>query len=457
MSARRRELTVVAALALVAVCLWALIPTYPNYDAYYHLVWGRELLHGQTPSFTAYAASTQHPLYLALCALLALCGQIADRLLVLVAVLGHVAFIWAVYRLGSAVWDRRAGLAAALLAGSSFALLLYVARAYVDVLFLAVVFWAAVAEVERPGRRAPFVLLAAAGLLRPEAWVLSGLLLLWRLRSDGLRRTLPLLPLVALAPLIWMLVDLLVTGDPLFSLHATSALAEDLGRTRGLAGALREGVTFVAGIAREPVAAAAVVGAVLAWRRRDARAVHVLAGLALGGTLTFLLTSAAGLSVLPRYLTVPAVVLCLLAGYLVTRSRALVALAVVAGIAFVVVRSSVLGRLTSELRFIGETRDHMHALLLSPQVTAARRCGPVSWPNYRNIPDTRWYLDAGVDQVVARSNVAVGGGAAITYASRRLIDRYAKAAGARNGRNVPPAGFRPLTRRGGFVAWVRCP
>lgn len=457
MSKRHREPAVVAALALVAVCLWALVPTYPNYDAYFHLVWGRELLHGQTPSFTAYAASTQHPLYLALCTLLAICGQVADRLLVLVAVLGHVAFVWAVYRFGTAVWDRRAGLAAALLAGSSFALLLYVARAYVDVLFLAVVFWAAVTEAERPGRRTPFVLLALAGLLRPEAWVLSGLLLLWRLRSDGRRAALAALPLVVVAPLLWMLVDLLVTGDPLFSLHATSALAEDLGRTRGLSGALRDGLTFVAGIAREPVAAAAVIGLVVAWRRREARAAHVLAGLALGGTLTFLLTSAAGLSVLPRYLTVPAVVLCLLAGYLVTRSRALAALAVVAGVAFVIVKSSVFGRLTSELRFIGETRDDMHALLLSPQVTAARRCGPVSWPNYRNIPDTRWYLDAGVDQVVARSNVTVDGGAAITYASKRLIDRYAKAAGARNGRNVPPPGFRPLTRRGGFVAWVRCP
>lgn len=457
MSERRGELLLAGALALAGVCAWALVPTYPNYDAYYHLVWGRELLHGQPPTFTAYAASTQHPLYLALCALLALCGDVADRLLVLVTVLAHVAFTWGVYRLGSAVWDRRAGLAGALLAGSSFALLLYVARAYVDVPFLALVLWAAVAEAERPGRRRPFVLLALAGLLRPEAWVLAGLLLLWRLRTEGRRPALRLVPLVAVAPVVWMLIDLLVTGDPLFSLHSTSALAEDLGRTRGLGGALRDGISFVAGIAREPVAAAAVIGVILAWRRREARSVHVLAGLALGGTLTFLLTSAAGLSVLPRYLTVPAVVLCLLAGYLITRTRWLLALAVVGGVAFLILKASVLGRLTSELRFIGQTRDDLHALVLSREVAAARRCGPVSWPNYRNVPDTRWYLHAGVGDVVARSNVTVGGGVAITYASQRLIDRYAKAAGARTGRNVPPPGFRPLTRRGGFVAWVRCP
>ena len=58
-----------AALALalgVAVLVWALTRTYPNYDSYYHLVWGRQLLDGLEPTFTAYAAPTQHPLYVAL-------------------------------------------------------------------------------------------------------------------------------------------------------------------------------------------------------------------------------------------------------------------------------------------------------------------------------------------------------------------------------------------------------
>src|SRR5690606_23498452 len=122
---RRTELLLVGLLALVGVLLWALVPTYPNYDAYYHLVWGRELLDGQAPTFEAYAAPTEHPLYLGVAALLTLLGPDADRALVLLTVLCHVAFTWGVYRLGAAVWDRRAGLAAALLAGSSFALLLY--------------------------------------------------------------------------------------------------------------------------------------------------------------------------------------------------------------------------------------------------------------------------------------------------------------------------------------------
>ena len=118
------------------------MPTYPNYDAYYHLVWGREIVAGHLPTFEAYQAPTQHPLYLVICAVLGLFGEHGDRLLVLFTCLCHVAFTYAVYRLGTAMWDRRRALVAALLAGSSFALLLYAARAYVDEPFLALVLWA---------------------------------------------------------------------------------------------------------------------------------------------------------------------------------------------------------------------------------------------------------------------------------------------------------------------------
>ena len=466
----RSELLAAGGLLALGVVLWALVPTFPNYDAYYHLVWGRELLHGGTPSFAAYAAPTPHPLYLGLCTVLALMGESADRLLVLITVISHVAFSWAVYRLGTAVWDRRAGLVAALLAGSSFALLLYAARAYVDVPYLAVVLWAAVLEAEQPRRgRRVLLLLALAGLLRPEAWLLAGMywLYLWYpTRSDrsgnagpARRAVLLLLPWVAAAPLIWMLVDLLVTGDPFWSLHATSDLAAELGRDTGLVAAVKDGVVFVAGTAREPVAAAAVIGLVVAWRRREARAVHVLVGLTAGGTAAFLFTSAAGLSVLPRYLTVPAVVLCLLAGYLVTRTRWLMALAVLAGLLFLLVRSDVLGRLTDELRFIRTTHDDLQTLVHQPQLTAARRCGAVTLPNYRLVPDTLWILDASAPEVGARSNddYVYDTGVALIYTSKKLLKRYGYAAGTPRRTNLPPAGFHPIAQSGGFTALKRCP
>ena len=47
-------------------------PTFPNYDSYYSLLWGREVLHGTLPSFDAYRAPTEHPLAIAFGALLSL-------------------------------------------------------------------------------------------------------------------------------------------------------------------------------------------------------------------------------------------------------------------------------------------------------------------------------------------------------------------------------------------------
>ena len=48
--------------------------TYPNYDSYYSLLWGREILHGHLPSFEAYRAPTEHPLAVAFGAVLSLFG-----------------------------------------------------------------------------------------------------------------------------------------------------------------------------------------------------------------------------------------------------------------------------------------------------------------------------------------------------------------------------------------------
>ena len=459
MSARHAELLAVGVLALAAVLVWALVPTYPNYDAYYHLDWGREVVHGHLPTFKSYQAPTEHPLYLALGAVLSLLGEHADRVLVLFTVLCHVAFTWAVYRLGAAIWDRRAGAMAALLAGSSFALLLYAARAYVDEPFLALVLWAAALEAERPRRGgAVWALLVLAGLLRPEAWLLGGAYWLWLAAKDrGHIFRFGSLALVLAAPVLWCAVDLVVTGDPLFSLHATSDLADELNRSRSFSEVPGDFVSFLVDTARAPVAIAAVVGAALAWRRRDARAIHVPLALFLAGSLTFFATSVAGLSVLPRYLTVPAVALCLPAGYLVTRSRALLALAVVAGVAFAVVRADSFGKLATELRFIRSTHDELTAVLRTPQVAAGRRCGPVTLPNYRLVPDARWILDAPQREVGSRSAFQRRSGVALLLVGEKLLRRYGFADGASPKTNAPPPGFVRAVRSGGFTAYLGCP
>jgi hypothetical protein len=447
----RTERLAVAALLALAVVLWAVVPTFPNYDATYHLVWGRELLDGVTPSFDAYQAPTEHPLYVALCALVGLVGEDGDRLLVLLTALGHAVFTLGVFRLGRATFGTAAGIVAALAAGSSFALLLYAARAYVDVPFLALVIWAAALEAEGRRRWVP-LLLATAGLLRPEAWVLAGLYVL--LRPSAWTFAAAVLP-----PVLWALTDLAVTGDPLWSLHATSDLADELGRPRGLAESARSFVTFLSGTAREPVAALGVIGMVLAWRLPRAR---LLFGLFAAGCLTFAASGVAGLSVLPRYLTVPAVVLCVFAGHAAVRAWqwqrwVVVGVLVLAAPVVVVLGLDRLDRLRTELRFTADLHADLETVLGDPRVQAARRCGPVTLPNYRLVPDARWELRASRAQVGSRSARERDAGVALFLIGQKALRRYGFADGVSTLTVVPRPGFVPVARAGMLSAYAACP
>jgi hypothetical protein len=461
---RRVEPFVVATLALAAVIAALLVPTYPNYDTYFHLVWGRELVHGMKPDFEAYAAPTEHPLFLALCALLGLIGTDGERAVVLVCVLSLVALMWGTFRVGDACFGPWPGLLAAAFVGSSVAFLLYAARAYVDVPFLALVLWAAAMEARAPRRGLPVMAgLAVAGLMRPEAWVLAGAYWLW----CGPRR-LDLLALAVAAPVTWCLVDLWVTGDPLFSLHATSDLADELNRNRGLSSVPGSFVSFVTDTARWPVALAGLGGAFLAWRLRTGRALHVPIALFGAGLVTFLATGLAGLSVLPRYLTVPVVAVCLLAGYGVLGfttlapgrlrrmwSRAAMAAALV-GVVFVAVKSPAVGTLRGELRFIKGSHDDLVAILHAPAVQSDLRCGALTFPNYRLVPDSRWLLDVPARRVGARSARRRTRGVAIFVLGAKELKRYGFAAGASPSTNVPDPGFAPIARNARFSAYAAC-
>lgn len=484
-----RERPALGALVLGAVLAWALVPTYPDYDAYHHLVWGRDLLEGRAAGFEDYAAPTQHPLYLALGALLSLAGEHADRLLVLVTILSFVALVAGTYVLGRELFGRAVGIAGAVFVGSSFAFALYAVRAFVDVPFLALVIWAAALEARRPRRGlrpdppnlaadgstifagsglAPMALLAAAGLLRPEAWVLAGLYWLWCLPGRELRERATLLAIAALGPVLWALVDLAVTGDPLFSLHSTSDLAESLGRERGLRKVPRSFVTFVADMARPPVALAGVVGLVLAVRRFGARRMVIPLALAGTGAVTFLAIGVAGLSLIPRYLTLPAVALCVLAGYAVLgfqtlepgpvreRWRRLAVGALAVGIAFLAVKASSFGRLYDELRFIDRTHDELAGLLAEARVRAGMRCGALTFPTYRLVPDARWQLDADARAVHTRAGGRPAGAVAVYIAGdERFERRFGRADGVGRATNRPPAG-KPSVVRGPFTVYVMC-
>lgn len=448
---RRWESLALAGLVLAAVAGWALVPTYPDYDAYHHLVWGRDLLAGERPGFDTFAAPTQHPLYLALAAALSLAGDGADRLLVLVAILSLVALVAGSFALGRTLFGVAPALAGALFVGSSFAFLLYAVRAFVDVPFLALVVWAAALEARRP-RRGPEValLLAAAGLLRPEAWVLAGLYWLWCWPAASRLRRLVLLDLALLAPLAWVLVDYAVTGEPLFSLTHTSDLSAQLDRERGLANVPAAFGASLADLARPPVAAAGALGLVLAVRRFGWRAMVVPLALIGTGVLTFVALGVAGLPLIQRYLTVPAVALCLLAGYallgyttlpagaLRERWRLAAAGGLALGVAFVVVQASSVAALRAELRFIESTHAQLTALLDDPR---ARRCEPLTFPTYRLVPDVRWLAQLDADQVRSRAQDPSRAGVAVYIAGdARFARRFGRADGVDRATNRPPPG-----------------
>ena len=454
-----RERAALAALALAAVVAWALVPTYPDYDAYHHLVWGRDLLDGATPGFEDPFAPTPHPLYLGLAALLSLAGEHADRLLVLVTVLSLVALVAGAFALGRALFGTAAAYLGAFFVGSSFAFLLYAVRAFVDVPFLALVVWAAALEVRGPPRRglAPMALLAAAGLLRPEAWVLAGLYWLWCLPGRSTRARAGLLALAAAGPLLWCLVDLAVTGDPLFSLTNTQALSDSLDRERGLGAVPSTFVTFLADLARPPVALAGVIGLGLALRRFGARRMAIPLALLGAGVLTFVAIGVAGLSLIPRYLTVPAVALCVLAGYAVMgfatlepgpRARALAARGDRrAGGRRRVPRSSrraASGRCAPSCASSSARTTSSAALLDEPRVRDGLRCGALTFPTYRLVPDARWRLHAGAEEVRTRAgrdgSVRSPGRGGGLHRRRREVRAALRARRRRLARDEPSAG-----------------
>jgi hypothetical protein len=126
-------------LALVALIGYFVYPTYPNYDSYYSLLWGRELVHFDPLSFTAYRAPTEHPLAIAFGALLTPLGDGADRVMVLCAVISFLALVAAVYALGKTAFTPLVGAVAAGLLVSRFDFPFLAARGYIDIPYLAVI------------------------------------------------------------------------------------------------------------------------------------------------------------------------------------------------------------------------------------------------------------------------------------------------------------------------------
>src|ERR1700683_756176 len=164
-----------AVLCVVALFGYFAFPTYPPYDSIYALLWGRDLLPLHLPDFRVYRGPTEHPLAIAFGMFCSIFGQGGARLMVLGSLASFVAAVAGMYRLGRLCFGPVVGLVAALLLLSRFFVENLAAQGYLDITYVALIVWAVVLEVERPRRGTPVLLmLAAAGLLRPGAWGLSG-------------------------------------------------------------------------------------------------------------------------------------------------------------------------------------------------------------------------------------------------------------------------------------------
>jgi len=398
-------------------------PSLINYDTLYGLLWGRELAGGGDPDLDVALAPTQHPLLTAAGVALApltstgrpLLGAGDEALVVggALVCLGLVA--WLAFALGRAWFGAGAGVVAAALIVTREPILSYGLRAYVDLPYIALVLGALLVETRRPRAGWPVLaLLALAGLLRPEAWLFSAAYvgwLWWSARREGAvagprtedaparaprgpRAWAGLAALAAAGPVLWALTDLALTGNPLFSLTETRAGAEELGRITGLQNVPETLPRRLGEILRPDGLLAAAGGGILALYRLRSRTTFLGAAAGALAVAAFCVLAAAGLSILTRYLLLPATILAVFAGAGLLGWRALapddpwrrpwMAFAVLVAVLGVVFAPSQLDRL-GNLRTALERQDAIVADL-QPLVTARSGCGPIAVPNRRPVP-----------------------------------------------------------------------
>src|ERR1700690_2725467 len=149
-----------ARIGLAVMCIGALIgyfafPTYPTYDSFYALLWGRDLLHLHLPDFRVYRAPTEHPLAIAFGAFCSIFGQDGARLMVFGSIASFVAVVAGVYRMGRLCFGPAVGLLAALLVLSRFFVENLAAQGDLDISYSALIVWPKVLEIERPRRGTP--------------------------------------------------------------------------------------------------------------------------------------------------------------------------------------------------------------------------------------------------------------------------------------------------------------
>jgi hypothetical protein len=438
---------------------------FANYDTLYALAWGGQLSRGSTPAYDVPVSPTPHPLIEVLGLVLAPLGPTAvEDVTVALAFLALSACGWVIYKLGAHWFGRAAGALAALIFLTRVPVLSYGVRAYIDLPYLLFVLGALLLESRARRDRsaaagAPVLaLLALAGLLRPEAWAFSGLYWLYlleltpaflrtrlrphatgstgafawqtRTRSQLARLTL----LAAAAPLVWVLSDLLITGDPVWSLTHTQHTASLLDRVTGIANVPEYIPRRIGEILRPPVLVGAALGGILSLLWLRSRAL-LGAGAGVLAVVVFAAFATIGLPINSRYAFLAAAILAVFCGAGVfgwtcldardPRRRWWIAggaLVLVALIAYAPAQYRAAHRQLDELARYHAIEGELVALVHSHAINL--RCGPIGVPNHAPVPLLSLYLETSPRNIVSPESGHIASGIYLDPASKEVEADY---------------------------------
>ncbi|MGD0455449.1 MAG: hypothetical protein ABSB69_17835 [Solirubrobacteraceae bacterium] len=443
---------------------------FANYDTLYALAWGGQLSRGSTPAYSVPIAPTPHPLVELLGLVLAPLGPSAvEDVTVALAFLALSACGWVIYKLGAHWFGRAAGALAALIFLTRAEVLSYGVRAYIDVPYVLLVLSALLLESRaRRARGAPagapvLALLALAGLLRPEAWVFSGLYWLYllelmpaslraRLRPsaagapDGATpsaihwhaRTRPQLArltlLTAAAPLVWVLSDLLITGNPVWSLTHTQHTASLFDRVTGIANVPEYIPRRIGEILRPPVLVGAAIGGVLSLLWLRSRAL-LGAGAGVLAVVVFAAFATVGLPINTRYAFLASAILCLFCGAGAfgwtsldardPRRRWWIAAGALVLVALAAYIPSQYHEAHSALRKLARTHTIENELVALVNDHAINlRCGPIGVSNHAPVPLLALYLKTSPRNIVSPEAGHIASGVYVDPASKEVEEDY---------------------------------
>lgn len=399
MATRENAVRALIALGFLGLAVFLIRPTFPNYDTYYDLVWGKAIASGHLPDYNVLRTPTPHPLAEVYAAFLSLFGGAADRIFVLTTIACFLGLIVVIFRFTQHLLGTLIAAVGVAFVLTRTDLEFYAMRAVVDVPFLLMIFSAGLIELKRPRAGMPVLaLLGLAGLLRPEAWVFSGAYVLWLYPKVGWPGIVRYAAVAAIAPLLWLISDWIVTGHPLHSLTSTRDVAGQFGRNRSVPSAIGQIPSYIGAnehYVNDVVGGLGCLLAIYLLRKRAA----LPAGLIAIGLFTFLAIAAAGLSVIPRYLVVPSILLNVgvgvaLFGWTIVKERRARQVAIgVAVLSVLIVAWRVpafvndFRKLHGQTLFVKRQHQNLKSVLEDPAVVPLlRSCGPITVPTHSAIP-----------------------------------------------------------------------